>query len=237
MRIAARTGSTPWQLTMPLGMVRDDCGCARGRDVSRAQKRFFDSDQLLSMTRHFTWLFPLAYLLVFVLVGLVGSAAVFSALGRSLGDCATLFAARPSCPCCWWPLRKFIAWPGSSSPMGLSARLVPVVERQRKPPSIASWLYGSPILALTLVALTATLGPDGLKQRREQMTADLPDAPNIVLIVMDTVAAAHLDLYGYAPRPGRNRRTGPGGAAGSTPRSRPLRGPFPRMRACSPGYC
>ena len=36
------------------------------------RKRFFDTNQLLGMTRHFIWLFPLAYVLIFVLLGLVG---------------------------------------------------------------------------------------------------------------------------------------------------------------------
>ena len=40
------------------------------------RKRFFDTNQLLSMTRHFIWLFPLANLLIFLFVGLIGSLAV-----------------------------------------------------------------------------------------------------------------------------------------------------------------
>ena len=82
--------------------------------------------------------------------------------------------------------------------LGLSARLVPVVGRHG-----AAFrrivLYSSPILALTLAALAAAPRvADGIKQRREERRPIPLDAPNILLIVMDTVAADHLDLYGYA---------------------------------------
>jgi arylsulfatase A-like enzyme len=187
--------------TMALLCLSAWCGTIAGvLEVATlvVRKRFFDSNQLLSMTRHFTWLFPLAYLLVFVLVGLVGSVAVFFrpsggrwAIARALFALTFLPMLLVAAPQIYG-----LAWVVLA--MGLSARLVPVVKRQRAP-FLRVVLYSSPILALTLVALAAAPWvADGLKQRREQMRPTPHDAPNIVLIVMDTVAAAHLDLYGYA---------------------------------------
>ena len=40
------------------------------------RKRFFDTNQLMGMSRHFTWLVPLTDLLIFLLVGLIGTLIV-----------------------------------------------------------------------------------------------------------------------------------------------------------------
>ena len=82
--------------------------------------------------------------------------------------------------------------------LGLSACLVPVLERHG-----AAFrrvvLYSTPILALTLAALAAApWAADRIQQGRERGRPIPPDAPNILLVVMDTVAADHLDLYGYS---------------------------------------
>jgi arylsulfatase A-like enzyme len=82
--------------------------------------------------------------------------------------------------------------------LGLSARLVPVLERHG--PAFRRFaVYSSPVVALTLAALAATPSiADRIKQNRELKRPIPSGAPNILLIVMDTVAADHLDLYGYA---------------------------------------
>ena len=197
LRIAARTGSAPSAL---LGLSAW-CGTIAGLlEVVTVvvRKRFFDTNQLLSMSRHFIWLVPLTDLLIFLLVGLVGSLVVILrpsggrwAVARTLVRLTLLpmlLAAFPQVYGLAWLLVA----------LGLSARLVPVLERHG-----AAFrrvvLYSSPILALTLAALAAAaLGGRRVKQRREQGRPIPPDAPNILLIVMDTVAADHLDLYGYA---------------------------------------
>ena len=46
------------------------------------RKRFFDTNQLLSMTRHFIWLVPLADLLILLLVWLTMPGRAAPALGR-----------------------------------------------------------------------------------------------------------------------------------------------------------
>ena len=81
--------------------------------------------------------------------------------------------------------------------LGVSARLVPILERYG-----ATFrrvvLSSAPILAVTLAALAAfPWATDRLQQGRERGRPIPTDAPNVLLIVMDTVAADHLALYGY----------------------------------------
>ena len=70
-RIKAGTG---WAAIALLGLSAW-CGTIAGllEVVSVfVHKRFFDTNQLLSMTRHFIWLFPLADLVIFLFVGVIG---------------------------------------------------------------------------------------------------------------------------------------------------------------------
>ena len=161
------------------------------------RKRFFDTNQLLSMSRHFIWLVPLTDLLILLLVGLVGCLVVIlrpaggrRAVARTL--CALtllpmLLAAFPQVYGLAWLLVA----------LGVSARLVPILERHG-----ASFrrvvLYSSPVLAGTLAALAALPWAADRVQRWRERGRPIPtDAPNVLLIVMDTVAADHLALYGY----------------------------------------
>ncbi len=121
------------------------------------RKRFFDTNQLLSMTRHFIWLFPLADILILLLAGLVGSLVVM--LWPSGGRCAVL---RALCALTLLPMLLVavpqvygVAWVVVA--LGLSARLVPVLERRRAAFRRVA-LYSSPVLALTAAALAAHPG-------------------------------------------------------------------------------
>ena len=82
--------------------------------------------------------------------------------------------------------------------LGIASLLVPMLERHE----IAlrwSLLKTLPcLLGLVLVLAGFTFGRDWLKQRRET-GRPLPSAtsPNVLLIVLDTVRADHMSLYGY----------------------------------------
>ena len=161
-------------------------------------KRFFDTNQLLSMTRHFIWLFPLAYLLIFLLVGLTGSLAVFHRPSSGRWAILRTLCALTLLPMFLVAVPQVYAMAWLVVAVGLSARLVPVLERQGAAFRRVA-LFSSPILALTLAALAAAPWTvDWIQQQRERRRPIPADAPNILLIVMDTVAASHLDLYGYA---------------------------------------
>jgi arylsulfatase A-like enzyme len=82
--------------------------------------------------------------------------------------------------------------------VGVSARLIPILERHGA--GFRRFVrYSAPALAGTMAVLAALpWAADGLERWRERGRPIPPDAPNILLMVMDTVAADHLDLYGYA---------------------------------------
>ena len=161
-------------------------------------KRFIDTNQLLSMTRHFIWLFPLAVLTIFLLVGLVGSLAVFAWPSGGRWAVLRILCALTLLPIFLVAIPQVygVAW--VVVVLGISARIVPVVERHGATFRRVA-LYSSPILVLTLAGLAAApWASDWIKLSRERRRPIPIDAPNILLIVMDTVAADHLDLYGYA---------------------------------------
>jgi arylsulfatase A-like enzyme len=161
------------------------------------RKRFFDTNQLLSMSRHFIWLVPLTDLLLLILGGLIGClVAILRPLGvrwaatRMLGTLTVLPLLLVAAP-------QIYGWASLLVALGLSVRLVPILERHG-PAFRRVVLYSAPILAVSLAALAAVpWAVDRIEQRRERGRPIPLGAPNILLIVMDTVAADHLDLYGY----------------------------------------
>ena len=88
--------------------------------------------------------------------------------------------------------------------LGVAARLVPLLEHHAR--GLRPFVrMSSPALVVILLALGASpwVG-DQIKQSRENARPlPSPGSPNVLLIVMDTVAAGHLSLYGY----GRNTST------------------------------
>jgi arylsulfatase A-like enzyme len=162
-----------------------------------ARKRFFDTNQLLGMSRHFIWVVPLTDVLVLLLVGSVGCLVAIlrpaggrRAVARTLGALTVLPMLLVAFPRVYGLAWLLVA-------IGVSARLVPILERHG--PRFRRVVGSStPILAGT-VALLAALPfvADRVQQARERGRPIPQEAPNILLIVMDTVAADHLTLYGY----------------------------------------
>ncbi len=162
-----------------------------------ARKRFFDTNQLLSMSRHFIWMIPLTDLLLLLLVGLLGCLVVMLvpvagrwAATRTLGALTVLPVLLVAVPQVYAGAWLLVA-------LGLSVRLVPILERHG-PAFRRVVLYSAPILAVSLSALAAVpWAADRIQQKLERGRPIPPGATNVLLIVMDTVAADHLDLYGY----------------------------------------
>jgi arylsulfatase A-like enzyme len=82
--------------------------------------------------------------------------------------------------------------------LGLATRLVPALER-RAATSRRVVFFTFPVLAGLVAIMAGYLrAGDWLKERRERMgRMPPPGSTNVLLIVMDTVAADHLSLYGY----------------------------------------
>ena len=82
--------------------------------------------------------------------------------------------------------------------LGMATRLVPLLERARRG-SRRFVLVGLPMAVVSVAILGASLWVDDLKKqwRENERSLPPPGSPNVLLIVMDTVAAGHLGLYGY----------------------------------------
>ena len=82
--------------------------------------------------------------------------------------------------------------------LGIASRLAPLLERHPAP--VRRWLLLSlPGLSGSVLILAGLLfGGDWLEERREAgRPLPPPDSPNVLLIVLDTVRADHMSLYGY----------------------------------------
>lgn len=177
------------------------CGLAAGElEVgARILRRGLSStDQLYLMTRHFVWLIPLVNLALFL--GFGGGLAILAVarprLGGWLGPRLLLgFAGLPMLlaagrgvyPEAWLLLS-----------LGVASWLAPVLER-RPTAARRGLAWGLPVLA-TLVSLQAGwIAVGDQLRRRQELGRPLPspDAPNVILIVLDTVRADHLSLHGY----------------------------------------
>ena len=162
------------------------------------RKRVFDADQLIRMTRHFVWIVPLANVAVFLPLGLLGCGIAFIwprhgrwLLARVLGALVLLPSLLVA-----FPRIYGLAW--FVAALGIASRLVPLVERRSR--GFRRFVLVSFPAAIALVAgLGGSIWvSDRFKEWRENgRPLPPPGSPNVLLIVMDTVAAGHLSLYGH----------------------------------------
>ena len=162
------------------------------------RNQVFDSNRFYNMSRHFVWLIPLTNLCVFLALGLVGCGAILIwpsrgrwLFTRCLGSIALLPSILVAFPRIYDLASLVVA-------LGLAARLVPIIERNRR--RFRRFVMVSfPAASLVVASLGISLWVgDWIKQRRENAIPMPPhNSPNVLLIVMDTVAAGHLSLHGY----------------------------------------
>jgi arylsulfatase A-like enzyme len=177
------------------------CGLAAGlletgtRVLCRA---FHPSQRLYVMSRHFVWLGPLANLVFFLAIGLVLAVAMKVA-PRAVG----WFAPRLLCACTILPVLMAAA-PGIYASAWLLVAIGIVVclvaSIQRHGSALRKWFpwsFGF-MLALEFAIAGSVLVGDWLERARET-GRPLPPArsPNVLVIVLDTVRADRLSLYGY----------------------------------------
>ena len=178
------------------------CGLAGGllEVAARVLCRWIDpTNRLYGLSRHFIWLVPLSTLLFFAAMGscLALGTKVWPRRGAWL---STRFV-------CFWTVLPvlIVAGPQIYSAawaivaLGSASLVAPALEwhaeRLRR-----RLLLSFPALAGSVVVLaTLVFGADWLK-RRFEASRPLPsaDSPNVLLIVLDTVRADRLSVYGYA---------------------------------------
>ena len=89
-------------------------------------------------------------------------------------------------------------------------------------------------MAILVFLWSSPMVGDRIKEWRERARPLPPlGSPNVLLIVLDTVAAGHLSLYGYPGPRVRPSSNSPKGGYDSIPPGLPLHGRCPHMRQCS----
>ena len=177
------------------------CGLAAGEleVAARVVPRAFNSThRLYMMTRHFVWLVPLVNLVLFLAIGalLVSTSRLWPRRAGWLGP--RLIIALAILPLLALAGRQIYIEAWALVALGLAFRIGPVLERHQA--RCRAWLMLTVPVLLAMVLLQAgwTFGGERIKQWREDGSR-LPPAgsPNVLLIVLDTVRADHLGVYGY----------------------------------------
>ncbi len=162
------------------------------------RKALVDPNQLYGMSRHFGWLIPVANLGVFLTVGLLGWIACRAWPRRGRWLCVRIACALTLLPMFLVALPRIYGAAGLVMMFGIAVRLVPFLERNR--PGLQRLLQvGFPLaVAVLLILAVAPWAGDWIKQSRASaQPLPSPGSPNVLLIVLDTVAASHLSLHGY----------------------------------------
>jgi arylsulfatase A-like enzyme len=162
------------------------------------RKHLVDLDRLYKMSRHFVWMIPVSNVCVFLALGLFGCgiALMWPRGGRWLVK-RILFALvlLPSILVAF-PRIYGLAWLAVT--LGAAARLVPKFEHHGQ--GIRRFvLYSFPAAAAVVAILGGSLWLGDRSRQAREDGRPLPPrgSPNVILIVMDTVAAGHLGVHGY----------------------------------------
>jgi arylsulfatase A-like enzyme len=177
------------------------CGLAAGEleVVLRVARRALSTtDRMYLMTRHFVWLVPLVNLSLFLGFGLLCALATRIWPRRAGWLCPRLVVAWAVLSPLWLVGRGIYLEAWLIFAMGIAVCLAPIVERHQT--GMRRWLPWMSAALLTAVAIQGgwIFGADWLKRHREH-ARPMPatDSPNVLLVVLDTVRADHLSLYGY----------------------------------------
>jgi arylsulfatase A-like enzyme len=187
--------------TLEILMLSAWCGLAGGllEVGTRVLCRAIDpTKRLYFMSRHFVWLAPLANLAVFLGMGLclAGLTRIWPRFGAWLSPrflCAlailpVLIVANPRI----YPEASLVLALGIASQLVAWRARFPVDTRRR-----LVWSFPG-LLALVMIVAGSVFGGDALKRQRESARALPPvGSPNVLFIVLDTVRADRLSLYGY----------------------------------------
>jgi arylsulfatase A-like enzyme len=162
------------------------------------RKHTYDLDQCYRMSRHFVWLIPLTNLLLFLALGAILALGTLGFGRRGSRLTARLLCAMALLPAAWAAFPRIYAPAALILVLGIASRLVPFIERHPRGFRRGLALGFPPMTALILLLAASTWGADHLAEWRQWSSPRPPSgSPNLLLIVLDTVAASHLSLYGY----------------------------------------
>jgi arylsulfatase A-like enzyme len=162
------------------------------------RKEAFDPNQLYWLSRHFVWLIPVTNLGFFLALGVL--LGLVARLWRRPGNwlATRLLCALTVLPAALVGFPEIYDWAWLLVSLGIAMRLVAILERRGS--GVRRLVRLSfPVLAglLGLLAASIWVGDRAKGWREASRPAPAPGSPNVLLIVLDTVAADHLGLYGY----------------------------------------
>jgi arylsulfatase A-like enzyme len=204
-RSAARAPATKARLgPVDVLVLSAWCGVAAGllEVAARVASKSLDPRfRLYTMSRHFVWLVPLSDLLLFFIAGLLLTAATKCWSRRGSWLSARILCGFTVLPTFMVLGPQIVTEAWLILCLGFASLLVPTLERHAYRARL--WQLRTLPLLMGLVFILAcfVFVPDRLKQHSER-ARPMPsaEAPNVLLIVLDTVRADHMSLYGY-PRP------------------------------------
>jgi arylsulfatase A-like enzyme len=162
------------------------------------RKQAVDPNRLYWMSRHFVWMIPVTNLGIFLALGLLGCIVCFAWPRRGRWLLARVLGALTILPVLLIAFPRIYTVAFLVAALGVAARLVPVLEGHA-----GSFrrlvLVTSPVaLGILLVLFGWHWVADRITQSRDSARpVPGPGSPNVLLVVLDTVAAGHLSLYGY----------------------------------------
>ena len=169
------------------------------------RKPTFDTNHLYGMSRHFVWLIPLTNLAFFLALGVLLGLAILAGGRRGSRLSARLLCALTLLPAALVALPQIYDWalllggPGDRGPAGPR----PGAAWRRLSPAGPGQLAGRRRPGRDPGGVTPGAATGSRSGEKPSQPMPPPGSPNVLLIVLDTVAADHLGLYGY------NRPTSP----------------------------
>ena len=162
------------------------------------RKRLFDADQILKLSHHFVWLIPVANLCIFIALAIFGSAIVLIWPHRGRWLFTRALAAFTLLPALLAALPKIYASALLLIAAGIAVRIVPIIERNHR--RFHRFLLAGFPLPLTILAIL--IGSIWYRDHSKQIVENArplppPDSPNVLMLVLDTVAASHASVNGY----------------------------------------
>jgi arylsulfatase A-like enzyme len=162
------------------------------------RKRVFDADEILKLSHHFVWLIPVANLCIFIALAVIGSAVLLIWPHRGHWLFARALAAFTLLPPLLAAFPRIYAAALLLLAAGFALRVVPIIERNRW--RFHRFLLAGFSLALAIVAILAS--SVWYRDHSRQVAEDArplppPGSPNVLMLVLDTVAASHTSVNGY----------------------------------------
>ena len=163
------------------------------------RKATFDPNRLFWMSRHFVWLIPLTNLGIFLALGCFGCLVCVAWPRRGRWLLTRVLCAATILPVFLVGFPRIYGLASLVLALGIAARLVPAIAgHPRTFRRIVRVSAAAAVGILLLLAVVSLRSRAGSKQSRERSRPMPPSgSPNVLLIVLDTVAAGHLSLHGY----------------------------------------